>query len=148
MLKYIDELTKEALKGKRVLLRLDLNVPYDENGITDTYRLERAIVTVDFLREMEAKTIIIAHLENNSGGNDSLLSVWNYLNGYFKLDFCPTYFSPEAIEKVLKIEDKGVLLFFFLRVNAGGKEYDEEFANKLSYFAYMLSVFVIGNMLP
>ncbi len=132
MIKYIDELTKEDLKGKRVLLRLDLNVPLDEKGITDTYRLERAVSTVDFLREMEAKIIIIAHLENKDGGNDSLLPIWNYLNGFFKLDFCSTYFSPEAVQKVLEIEDGGVLLFENLRVNSGEKENDKEFAKKLS----------------
>ncbi len=134
-MKYIDELTKEDLKGKRVLLRLDLNVPLNENEITDTYRLEKAISTVDFLRGMEAKIIIISHLENKNGGNDSLLPVWNYLNGYFKIDFCSTYFSAEAIEKVLKIEDGGVLLFENLRVNEGEKENDKDFAKKLSQMA-------------
>ncbi len=134
-MKYIDELTREDLKGKRVLLRLDLNVPLDDAGITDTYRLERAVSTVDFLRKMSAKTIIIAHLENKDGGNDSLLPVWNYLRGFFKIDFCSTYFSPEAIDKVLKLEDGDVLLFENLRVNAGEKENDKDFAKKLSQMA-------------
>ncbi len=146
-MKYIDELKKEDLQGKRVLLRLDLNVPLTDTGIGDTYRLEKAVSTVDFLREMEAKTIIIAHLENKEGGNDSLLPIWNYLNGYFKTDFCPTYFSPEAIEKVLKLEDKGVLLFENVRVNPGEKENDKEFAKKLSQMAdiYVNDAFSVSH---
>lgn len=135
MIKFIDELKKDDLEGKRVLLRLDLNVPVDGEKITDTFRLERAISTVDYLRDMGAKTIIIAHLENKDGGNDSLLPVWHHLNGYFKVDFCPTFFSAESIEKVLKLEDKGVLLFENLRVNNGEKENDKEFAKKLSQMA-------------
>lgn len=134
-MKYIDELTKEDLEGKRVLLRLDLNAPLDENSIKDTYKLEKSVSTVDFLRGMGAKVIIISHLENKDGGNDSLLPVWNYLNGYFKTDFCSTYFSPEAVDKVLKIEDGGVLLFENIRVNSGEKENDKEFAKKLSQMA-------------
>lgn len=146
-MKYIDELSKEELKGKRVLLRLDLNVPLDDNGITDTYRLERAVSTVDYLRGMEAKIIIIAHLENKDGGNDSLLPVWNYLNGFFKLNFCGTYFSPEAIEKVLEIEDGGVLLFENLRVNPGEKQNDPEFAKKLAQMAdiYVNDAFSVSH---
>ncbi len=91
MIHYIDELEQKDLEGKRVLLRLDLNVPINEHGeITDAFRLEKAVSTVDFLRGMGAKTIIIAHLENKEGGNDSLVPVWHHLNGYFKVDFCPT----------------------------------------------------------
>lgn len=135
MIKYIDELGQEELMGKRVLLRLDLNVPIEDGVIEDTYRLEKAINTVDFLRSHKAKIIIIAHLENKEGGNDSLFSIWNYLKGYFPVDFCNTYFTPEAIDKVLKIEDGGVLLFENVRVNPGEKENNPEFAKKLSQMA-------------
>lgn len=135
MIKYIDELSKEELKGKKVLLRLDLNVPVDGGVITDTYRLEKAVDTVDFLRSMEAQTIIIAHLENKEGGNDTLHSIWEHLKGYFPVDFCNTYFTPEAIDKILALEDKGVLLFENVRVNPGEKENNPEFAKKLSQMA-------------
>ncbi len=125
MIKYIDSLSKDDLKGKIVLLRLDLNVPINEGEITDSYRLERAIATVDFLRENEAKTIIIAHLENKDGGNETLFPIFQHLNGYFKLDFCPTYFTPEAVDKILSLQDKGVLLFENIRINSGEKENDK-----------------------
>lgn len=137
MIRYIDELTKEDLKGKRVLLRLDLNVPTENGQITDSYRLERSIQTVDFLRLMEAKVIIMAHLENKEGENESLRSIWEYLKGYFPVDFCSTFFSPEAIDKLLKLEDKGVLMFENLRINPGEKENDEDFAKKLAGMADM-----------
>ncbi len=131
-MKYIDELGKEELEGKRVLLRLDLNVPIHEGEIEDTTRLDRIIPTVDFLREKNAQIIILSHLENKEGENESLLLVWDYLKGFFPVEFCPTYFTPEALEKVLELKDKGVLMFENIRLNPGEKENDQDFAKKLS----------------
>lgn len=132
MIHYIDELTKEDLKGKKVLLRLDLNVPLKDGEIEDPTRLDRVIPTVDFLREKEAQVIIISHIENKEGENESLFMVWNYLNGFFPLEFCPTYFTPEAVEKILNLKDKGVLMMENVRFNPGEKENDQDFAKKLS----------------
>src|SRR3989304_4150506 len=100
---YIDELNSEKLRSKKVLLRLDLNVALADGKITDEFRLEKIIPTVDFLRENDAQTIIPAHTENKAGENESLYAVWEYLKGYFPCDFCPTYFTPEAIGKVVKL---------------------------------------------
>ena len=145
MVHYIDELEKEDLEGKRVLLRLDLNVPVVDGEIADTYRMERVIETVDFLRDRNAQTIIIAHCE----GVDSttLVPMWHYLNGFFPVDFSTTYFTPEALEKVLNLKDKGVLLFENLRINPGEKENDPEFAKKLSGMAdiYINDAFSVSH---
>ncbi len=135
MVTYIDQLKKEDLEGKRVLLRLDLNAPIVDGEIQDVSRLERAIPTVDFLRINGARVIIVAHAENKDGEVESLIPILSHLNGYFPVDFCPTYFTPEAIEKVLKMEDKSVLLFENVRVNPGEKENDLDFAKKLSQMA-------------
>lgn len=132
MIKYLDELELEDLQGKKVLLRIDLNVPVEDGIVADANRLERIIPTIDFLREKEAKTIIIAHIEDKEGEAITLLPVLEYLNGYFKTDFCPTYFTPESVEKLLALQNKGVLLFENLRINEGEKKNDSEFAKKLS----------------
>src|SRR3989344_6269835 len=132
MIHYIDELTKGDLKGKKVLLRLDLNVPIKDGEIEDATRLDKIIPTVDYLREKEAQVIIISHLENKEGENESLFLVWNYLNGFFPVEFCPSYFTPESVEKILNLKDKGVLLFENVRFNVGEKENDQDFAKKLS----------------
>jgi phosphoglycerate kinase len=132
-MKYLDELEKADLEGKRVLLRLDLNVPVINGEVTDAYRMEQVIATVDFLRQHEAQTIIIAHCEGKD--SSTLVPMWHYLNGYFPVDFSPTFFTPEALEKVLSLKNKGVLLFENLRVNEGEKTNDPEFAKKLSQMA-------------
>jgi phosphoglycerate kinase len=132
-MKYIDELKGDNLKGKYVLLRLDLNVPIVDGQVGNAYRIERAIPTIDYLREHEAKIIIIAHTE--SEGNMSLLPVAQYLNGFYKVDFCQTYFNAIAIDMIAKLEDKGVLLFENLRMNPEEKGNDKDFAKKLSQMA-------------
>lgn len=135
MIKYVDELEGDELKGKKVLLRLDLNVPIENGEVVDATRLERAIDTVDFLRDKEAQVIIIAHLEDKDGGNLKLLPVWHYLNGYFPVEFSDTYFTPEAVEKLINMKDRGVLMFENVRENPGEKANDPEFAKKLAQMA-------------
>ncbi len=143
-MKYLNDLTENDLKGKYVLLRLDLNVPIVNGEVGDTFRLDRVIETVDFLRLAGARTIIISHIES---GDKTLVPVWHYLNGYFPLEFSPTYFTAEAIDKVAKLEDRGVILFENLRVNPGEKENDEGFAKKLSQMAeiYVNDAFAVSH---
>ncbi|MFZ2621149.1 MAG: phosphoglycerate kinase [Minisyncoccia bacterium] len=145
MIKYIDDLNKEDLKGKFVLLRLDLNVPIQDGEVTDSFRLERAIETVDFLREKEARTIIISHCEGKE--STTLVPMWHYLNGYFPLQFCPTYFTGEAVDKLLNLKDKDVILFENLRINLGEKTNDKEFVKKLSQMAeiYVNDAFSVSH---
>ncbi len=131
MIHYIDEV--QDLKGKRVLLRLDLNVPIADGKITNNYRIERAIQTIDYLRSKEAQIIIIAHCEGKESA--TLIPMWHHLSGYFPVEFSLTYFTPEAIDKLLHLENKGVLLFENLRINPGEKANDPEFAKKLASMA-------------
>ncbi len=131
MIKYIDEI--KDLKGKKVLLRLDLNVPIENGVVTDTYRIERVIETIDFLRSEEAQIIIISHCEGKE--SETLAPMWRYLNGYFPVQFSETYFTPEAFDKLLKLENRGVLMFENLRNNPGEKENDLDFAKKLAQMA-------------
>ncbi|KND48030.1 MAG: phosphoglycerate kinase [Parcubacteria bacterium C7867-006] len=132
-MKYIDELKGDDLKGKYVLLRLDLNVPVSNGQVVNAYRIDRAIPTIDYLREHGAKVIIIAHTESDA--NMTLVPVAQYLSGFFKIDFCQTYFNPIAIDKISKLEDRGVLLFENLRINPEEKENNIEFAKKLAQMA-------------
>ena len=132
---YIDELKTEDLKGKKVLLRLDLNVAVADGKVVDDFDIQKILGTVDFLRHADAQTIIIAHIEDAKGDPTTLHPVWEYLNGYFPCDFCPTYFTPEAVQKLLDMKDKSVLLFENVRNNPGEKENDQSFSKQLSAMA-------------
>ena len=50
------------LKQKKILLRLDLNVPLDNEKITDTTRIDKILPTINFLLKNEAKIIILSHV--------------------------------------------------------------------------------------
>ena len=55
------------LKQKKILLRLDLNVPLDNNRITDTTRIDKILPTIKFLLKNEAKIIILSHVGRPKG---------------------------------------------------------------------------------
>ena len=52
----------ENIKNKRVILRLDLNVPIKNGKITDTNRIDKVMPTLEFLLKKKAKIIIISHV--------------------------------------------------------------------------------------
>ena len=55
------------LKGKKVLLRVDLNVPMKNGAITETSRIEKIIPTIKLLLKKEAKIIIMSHIGRPKG---------------------------------------------------------------------------------
>jgi phosphoglycerate kinase len=58
---------KTNLNQKKVLLRLDLNVPLDNGRITDTTRIDKILPTINFLLKSEAKIIILSHVGRPNG---------------------------------------------------------------------------------
>lgn len=63
------------LRGKRVLLRSDLNVPLDGTTITDDGRVRASVPTVNLLREAGARVIVMAHLGRPEGAPDPKYSL-------------------------------------------------------------------------
>ena len=55
------------LNQKKVLLRLDLNVPLDNRKITDTTRIDKILPTINFLLNSKAKIIILSHVGRPKG---------------------------------------------------------------------------------
>ena len=56
------------LNQKKILLRLDLNVPLNDGKITDTTRIDKILPTINFLLKNEAKIIILSHVGRPKGG--------------------------------------------------------------------------------
>jgi len=63
MLKFIERLNKKELDGKKVLLRVDFNVPVDEGEIVEVFRIKAAKETIDYLLENGAKVVLVSHIE-------------------------------------------------------------------------------------
>ncbi len=60
-------INEKNLNNKKILLRLDLNVPLERNKITDTTRIDKILPTLDFLIKEKAKIIILSHVGRPKG---------------------------------------------------------------------------------
>lgn len=119
------------IQGKRVLLRLDLNVPLESGKIRDTYRIEKALPTINFLRSAGARTIIVSHIGKGKK-EDTLRPVAEYLNNIFPLTFLPELDNPENERLSREMEDGDVLFLENVRHNPGEEKNDPEFAKQLA----------------
>ena len=57
----------QNIEGKRVLVRVDFNVPINDGSITETSRIEKVLPTIKFLIGKKAKVIIVSHLGRPNG---------------------------------------------------------------------------------
>lgn len=122
-----------ALKGRRVLLRTDFNVHIEGGFVKETFRIERAMETLDFLVRSGAKVIIISHIDSKEGG--TLEPVARYLTQRFpRLRFILDIYSEEASREVSELKEGGILLFENLRKWSGEEDNDEVFAKHLASF--------------
>ncbi|MBB4063156.1 phosphoglycerate kinase [Gellertiella hungarica] len=71
--KTLDDLSD--LSGKRVLVRVDLNVPVSDGKVTDSTRIERVAPTILELADKGAKVILLAHFGRPKGGPDASMSL-------------------------------------------------------------------------
>lgn len=120
----------KTLKGKRVLLRLDLNVPIKEGVIGDTFRLEAVVPTIKLLLEKKAKIIIISHL--GSDGSASLAPVVNYFSRQFKTVFFPDW---DNLFHLDNLADDEIAILENVRRLRGEMENDPQTAKLLANLA-------------
>ena len=96
-------------RGKRVVLRLDLNVPLEGGLVRDAYRIRESLPTLNFLREAGARIIILSHIGKGKP-TDTLAPVVEYLNKEFPVVFLPTLMSPENVRMSSEMQDGDVLM--------------------------------------
>ncbi|MBC8265363.1 MAG: phosphoglycerate kinase [Flavobacteriales bacterium] len=130
-----------SFNGKRVLIRVDFNVPLDENfKITDDSRIVAAIPTIKKIIDEGGKAIIISHLGRPKSGYEerfSLKHIVSYLSSILKTNVA---FNDDCIGKntanvVSKMNNGEVLLLENLRFYKEEKLGDKLFAKKLSELA-------------
>lgn len=131
---------KKSLQGKRVLIRVDFNVPLDENrNITDTRRIDETLPTIRAVLENGGKAILISHLGRPKGERNpkySLDVVAKYLSEKLPVK---VYFSKDCIsdsneELINSMKSEEVLLLENLRFYKEEEKNDPEFAKKLASY--------------
>ncbi|CAA7405466.1 unnamed protein product [Spirodela intermedia] len=138
--KSVGDLTGVDLKGKRVFVRADLNVPLDENrNITDDTRIRAAIPTIKYLVENGAKVILSSHLGRPKGVTPKyslspLVPRLSELLG-FSVVKAEDVIGPEVEKLVEALPEGGVLLLENVRFYPEEEKNDPEFASKLAALA-------------
>ena len=133
------------VKGKKVLVRVDFNVPLskEEKGkIADDARIKAAIPTIDYLSENGAKVVLMSHLGRPKGEANpefALKPVADYLENIYgdQFKFIP---SPEVVdekvkEEVNKLEDGQIALLENTRFRKEETKNGEDFAKELASLA-------------
>ena len=125
------------LKGKKVLLRVDLNVPMKNGAITETSRIEKIIPTINLLLEKQAKIIIISHIGRPKGkvvGGMSLKPISEKLSFLLKKEvlFNKGLISENTRLEINKISNGSIMMLENIRFNEGEESNDREFSKKIS----------------
>ena len=133
------------LKGKRVILRLDFNVPIKNGKIVETMRIDRALPTVEYLIKKKARVIILSHIGKDA--SSSLKPIVRYLSRKIKVGFVPDFRTEEARTMVEGLSLGGVVVFENLRLDARETDNDPEFAKYLASFGdiYINDAFAVTH---
>lgn len=133
------------VEGKKVLVRVDFNVPLSKDGnhtISDDTRIKAALPTIDYLLENNAKVILMSHLGRPKGEANpefSLKPVAEWLENHYgeKFHFLPSdvVVDEKVKEEVEKLENGNLALLENTRYVKGETKNDPEFAKELSSLA-------------
>ncbi len=132
------------VRGKRVLVRSDLNVPLDGTTITDDGRVRASVPTIRALSEAGARVVVVAHLGRPQGEPEDRYSLAPVAERLGELLGTPVAFAhdtvgPSASETVAGLGDGDVALLENVRFNAGETSKDDDlrgaFADQLAGLA-------------
>ncbi|ADQ40893.1 triosephosphate isomerase [Caldicellulosiruptor acetigenus I77R1B] len=127
--------------GKRVLVRVDFNVPQDENGnITDDRRIREALPTIKYLIDHNAKVILVSHLGRPKGKFDpkySMAPVAKRLSELLgkEVVLAKDVIGEDAKKCVEQMKEGDVVLLENVRFHKEEEENDREFAKALASLA-------------
>ena len=133
------------LKGKKVFVRCDFNVPLDENGnITDNRRIVAALPTIKYLLDQNCKIILASHLGRPKGEVNPKFSLKPVANELSKLlgkevKLAEDVVGPSAKELTSNVKEGEIVLLENVRFDAREEKNDESLSKE---FASMAEVFV------
>ena len=141
------------LSGKRVLIRVDFNVPLDDNQkITDDTRIRFVVPTLKYAIENKAKLIIASHLGRPKGKvvpKMSLTPVAECLSGYLGKDvkMAPDCIGPDVKALIYSMSDGDIVLLENLRFHPQEENNDDAFGKELAQLCdiYVNDAFAVSH---
>ena len=149
-MKYLDQID---VSGKKVLVRVDFNVPMDKSGkVTDDTRIRASLATINYIREKGARVIVTSHLGRPKGKRVeefSLKPVALILSGLLKIDvpFIDDCIGEKALQAVAGMRAGDVILLENLRFYPGEDKNDDAFAQELASLCdvYINDAFAVSH---
>ena len=142
----------KKIKGRKIFLRLDLNVPLAKGKIKDDYRIRASLETIEFLSAAGARLIIASHLGDPAGRRLKALSLGPVALRLKSLLGRPVKFVSEAIgprtrRAVNNLQDGQTILLENLRFYRGEYDNDPSFAAELAALAdlYINDAFAVSH---
>ena len=124
------------IRNKKVLVRVDFNVPIENSIIKDTFRLDAAVPTINYCLSQNASVVLMSHLGRPKAKESkfSLYPIVEYLEEKFNVyvHFSDDCISKKSIETSQKMLPKEIHLIENLRYYSEEKENDQKFSNLLS----------------
>jgi len=134
----VRDLSDTQVRGQRALVRVDYNVPLDDDGnVADDARIRATLPTLQYLRGREARIVLIAHLGRPKGSRDprySLRPVAEHLGALLgeEVGFVDAATSDAAVEASQNLESGQVLLLENTRFEPGETTNDEGLSRQLA----------------
>jgi phosphoglycerate kinase len=128
------------VNGKRVLVRVDFNVPLDDGRVADDTRIRAALPTIEELRERDAKLILVSHLGRPKGKVVPELSMRPAADRLAELTgadvtLAPQVAGPEVASLAENLQPRDVLVLENVRFEPGETANDDELARDLAKLA-------------
>jgi len=125
------------IKGKRVLMRVDFNVPMQDGKVTDDKRIRASLPTIQYVLAQGASLILMSHLGRPKGGPDPVFSLKPASEVLAGLLGKPVQMAPDCVgpdvEKMAKALKPGdVLMLENTRFHAGEEKNDLELAKQMA----------------
>ena len=144
----MDKLTLRAMdvRNRRVLVRVDYNVPLQDGRVADATRIRETLPTLQLLIEQQARIILCSHLGRPKGKPDPRYSLRPVVTALAALlaerlghavnvAFCPVTIGPEAQAAAAAVQPGDILLLENLRFQAEEEANDRGFAEQLGMLA-------------
>lgn len=125
------------LRGKRVLVRVDYNVPVEDGQISDDYRIQKSLPTIQYLLEQNARIILCSHLGRPKGPSDKECSLAPVAKRLSKLLDCEVRFAGDCVGEaaetaVRELGEGQIVLLENLRYHMEEESNDAGFAAQLA----------------